>query len=423
MPGTKMDRGSAAMMNYLNGGIGTIMNFNTRSAVLQTISTTNFLNMRENNPIAAAKAMGNVKQFAKDFKYIMNSDMLKQRRDGLAMNVTEAEIASAAASSQNPVQSVISKVLKAGYLPTKMADSFAISFGGATFYRNRIKMYEKQGIKTKEAEKKAFLDFQVIAERTQQSSRADLLSKQQTSLIGRFILPFANTPMQMNRAGMKDILDISKGRFKGGRELSEKIGRVSYYMGAQVAIFAGLQSALFAMLLNDDDVSEEKIANTKSMMLNTTADSMLRGFGIQGAMLSATKNAIQEFVKQDSKPGFTADYSEVAEDLLNVSPPIGSKFGMLDRAGDKKKWAKIKKNDEFKFELGNPSLEASLMTIQATTNAPVYSPYQNLFNASHALNDQYETWQRILMASGWTPYSVGIETEKKKKSKYTIIRK
>ena len=413
----KMDRGSAAMMNYLNGGIGTIMNFNTRSAVLQTISTTNFLNMRENNPIAAARAMGNVKQFAKDFKYIMNSDMLKQRRDGLAMNVTEAEIASAAASSQNPVQSIISKVLKAGYLPTKMADSFAISFGGATFYRNRIKMYEKQGMKSKEAEKQAFLDFQVIAERTQQSSRADLLSKQQTSLIGRFILPFANTPMQMNRAGMKDILDISKGRFKGGRELSEKVGRISYYMGAQVAIFAGLQSALFAMLLNDDDVSEEKIANTKSMMLNTTADSMLRGFGIQGAVLSSLKNAIQEFVKQDSKPGFTADYSEVAEDLLNVSPPIGSKFGMLDRAGDTKKWAKIKKNDEFKFELGNPSLEASLMTIQATTNAPVYSPYQNLFNMQHALNDQYETWQRVLMGSGWTPYSVGVETEDKKKKK------
>ena len=155
----KMDRGSAAMMNYLNGGIGTIMNFNTRSAVLQTISTTNFLNMRENNPIAAAKAMGNVKQFAKDFKYIMNSDMLKQRRDGLAMNVTEAEIASAAASSQNPVQSIISKVLKAGYLPTKMADSFAISFGGATFYRNRVKMYEKQGIKTKEAESKSVFRF------------------------------------------------------------------------------------------------------------------------------------------------------------------------------------------------------------------------------------------------------------------------
>ena len=412
----KMDRGSAAMMNYLNGGIGTIMNFNTRSAVLQTISTTNFLNMRENNPIAAARAMGNVKQFAKDFKFIMNSDMLKQRRDGLAMNVTEAEIASAAASSQNPVQSIISKVLKAGYLPTKMADSFAISFGGATFYRNRIKMYEKQGMKTKEAEKQAFLDFQVIAERTQQSSRADLLSKQQTSLIGRFILPFANTPMQMNRAGMKDILDISKGRYKDNVELAEKVGRISYYMGAQVAIFAGLQSALFAMLLNDDDVSDEKIANTKAYALNTTVDSMLRGFGIQGAVMSAFKNATMEYFKQSSK-GYSADYSEVAEDLLNISPPIGSKFGILDRAGDTKKWAKIKGDDEFKFELGNPSLEASLMTIQATTNAPVYSPYQNMVNLQHAMSDQYETWQRVLMGSGWTPYNVGVEIEKKKSKK------
>ena len=413
----KMDRGSAAMMNYLNGGIGTIMNFNTRSAMLQTISTTNFLNMRENNPIAAARAMSNVKQFSKDFMRIMNSDMLKQRRDGLSINVTEAEIASAAASSTNMIQSVISKVLKAGYIPTKLADSFAISFGGATFYRNRIKMYEKQGMKTKEAEKQAFLDFQVIAERTQQSSRADLLSKQQTSLIGRFILPFANTPMQMNRAGMKDILDISKGRFKGGRELTEKVGRISYYMGAQVAIFAGLQSALFAMLLNDDNVSDEKIANTKSMTVNTITDSMLRGFGVQGAVISAFKNATQEYFKQSKKPGFTADYSEVAEDLLNLSPPIGSKFGMLDRAGDTKKWAKIEGDDKFKLELGNPSLEASLMTIQAVTNAPVYSPYQNMFNLKHAMSDQYETWQRFLMATGWTPYSVGIETEKKKKDK------
>jgi hypothetical protein len=187
-------------------------------------------------------------------------------------------------------------------------------------------------------------------------------------------------------------------------------------MGAQVAIFAGLQSALFAMLLNDDDVSDEKIANTKSMMMNSMTDSMLRGFGIQGALMSGFKNATQEYFKQSQK-GFTADYSEVAEDLLNLSPPIGSKFGMLDRAGDTRKWAKIKGDDEFKLELGNPSLEASLMTVQAVTNAPVYSPYQNLFNMQHALNDQYETWQRVLMASGWTPYSVGIETEDKKKSK------
>jgi len=408
----KLDRGSAAMMNYLNGGIGTIMNFNTRSAALQTLSTLNFLNMRENNPISAGIAMANVPQFAKDFLRIMNSDMLKQRRDGLAINVTEAEIASAAASSENMIQGVISKVLKVGYTPTKLADSFAISFGGATFYRNRIKMYEKQGMEIKAAEKQAFLDFQVLAERTQQSSRADLLSKQQTSLIGRIILPFANTPMQMNRAGMKDILDVAKGITKGIRNISEAMGRITYYMGAQVAMFAGLQSALFGMLYNDDDVSEEKIATTKAYTLQSTMDSMLRGFGIQGALISTFKNATLEFLKQNAKPAFRSDYSEVAEDLLNLSPPIGSKYGMLDAAGDRLKY---NRDTPFKFELGNGKLEAALMTVQATTNAPVYAPYQNINNMKHALSDQYETWQRVLLMGGWTPFNVGIEREKKKK--------
>ena len=223
---------------------------------------------------------------------IMNSDMLKQRRDGLEINVTEAVLASAAATSKNPINAMIAKVLKVGNLPTKLADSFAISFGGATYYRNRIKMYEKQGLSKKEAESKAWNDFQKLSERTQQSSRPDLLSKQQTSLAGRIILPFANTPMQMNRRGMKDILDISKGRYKNKVELTEKMGRISYYMGAQVAIFAGLQSALFAMLLNEDDVSEEKIAKTKTYTLNTISDSFLRGMGISGAVVSGFKNAI-----------------------------------------------------------------------------------------------------------------------------------
>jgi hypothetical protein len=305
-------------------------------------------------------------------------------------------------------------VLKVGYLPTKLADSFAISFGGATFYRNRIKMYEKQGMSKTQAEAKAWLDFQKLSERTQQSSRPDLLSKQQTSLIGRFILPFANTPLQMNRLGIKEILDLSKGRYKNAIEASEKMGRVTYYMGAQVALFAGLQSALFAMLLNDDDVSEEKIQSTKTYALNTVSDSFLRGMGIQGAVISGFKNATIEYAKQNKKPGFTADYSEVGEALLNISPPIGSKFSKLDQAGNIMKWAKINEDTEFKLELGNPSLEASTLTIEALTNIPLNRAYKKSNNIKHSLNSDYENWQRAHMFGGWSPYNVGIESEKKK---------
>ena len=410
------DRGSAMMMNYLNGSVGTIMNFNTRSAALQTISTLNFLNMRENNPIAAARAMGNVKQFSKDFMKIMNSDMLKQRRDGLEINVTEAEIASAAVGSKNPIQAIIAKVLKAGYLPTKLADSFAISFGGATFYRNRIKMYEKQGLSAKEAEAKAWTDFQMLSERTQQSSRPDLLSRQQTTLAGRLILPFANTPMQMNRHGAKEILDISKGRYKNNVELAEKMGRISYFMGAQVALFAGLQSALFAMLFNDDDVSEEKIQKTKTYTLSTISDSFLRGMGIQGAALAAFKNAIMAFGKEHGKRN--PDYSEVGEALLNISPPIGSKFSKLDQAGNIMKYDRKQIEEEgFKFYLGSPSLEAATLTVEAITNIPVNRAYKKSNNIKHSLNSDYENWQRAHMMWGWTPWNVGVESEKKKKKK------
>jgi len=223
--------------------------------------------------------------------------------------------------------------------------------------------------------------------------------------------------MQMNRAGMKEILDISKGRYKDNVELAEKMGRVTYYMGAQIALFAGLQSGMFALMLNDEDVPKETVERAKTYALGSTTDSFLRGFGVQGAVLSALKNATIQYAKQSKKPGFTADYGEVGEALLNISPPIGSKFGKLDRAGDMMKWAKIRKEDEFKFELGNPSLQASLLTIEAITNAPLHGWHQNAFNIQHALSDDYEMWQRAHMLGGWTPYQLGIETEKKKKKK------
>ena len=104
--------------------------------------------------------------------------------------------------------------------------------------------------------------------------------------------------MQMNRAGGKEILDLSKGRYKDATEAAEKMGRITYYMGAQVALFAGLQSALFALIFNDDDVSEEKIQKTKVYTANTISDSFLRGFGVSGAVMSGFKNAVIQYSKQ-----------------------------------------------------------------------------------------------------------------------------
>ena len=173
------DRLTSRFVDWLNGSVGAIMFFNMRSAVLQTISSVNFINWNDNNMFKASAAFANQPQYWKDVMFIMNSNYLVERRNGLKINVNESDIAEIAAESNNKAKAFINKVLKLGFLPTQIADSFAIASGGATFYRNRINSYMKDGSSQKEAEAKAFLDFREIAEESQQSSRPDRISQQQ----------------------------------------------------------------------------------------------------------------------------------------------------------------------------------------------------------------------------------------------------
>jgi hypothetical protein len=414
----KADLGTAgnALMDYLNGSVGTIMSLNTRSATLQLISSVNFVNHSFNNPVQAARAFANQKQYWKDFVEIMNSDMLKQRRAGLQINVTEAELAAAASGQKNKGKAALAWILKQGYIPTKVCDSFAIASGGATYYRNAIRKYVKEGFSEAEAKKKAWVDFQAIAERTQQSSRPDLLSAQQVSVGGRIILPFANTPMQMNRIMMKELLDIKNGRYKGfagDGSITNKMSKIGYYGFVQSAIFAGLQSGLFALMLNSDDNTLK--AEKKVYAANTMADSFLRGMGIPGAVLAGVKNAILEFQKQNDK-GWGADYDEVTEDLLNISPTVGSKVGKLDAAGNTYHYNK-KEILKDGLTLDGPALEGLTMGIEALGNIPVNRAYRKIGNIKAALDDQNEAWQRVLIGLGWSKWDVGVGQREKAEEK------
>jgi len=104
------------------------------------------------------------------------------------------------------VKAALAAILKKGFLPTQIADSFAISIGGASFYRNRLNKYLAEGMSlSSRLEEQTFLDFQELAETAQQSSRPDRISKQQASPLGRLILAFQNTPMQYTRLMKKAV--------------------------------------------------------------------------------------------------------------------------------------------------------------------------------------------------------------------------
>jgi len=209
---------------------------NTRSAVLQTISAVNYVNWSDNNPLEIGKAVAKPKEWGKTFLEIYNSDFLKQRRGGLEINVEEAEIAKAVERSKGKARALYDGLIKIGFKPTQMADSFAIAFGGTPFLMNRTKTYVKQGLTLEAAKKRAFEDFREVSEESQQSSRQDRVSNIQTGIAGRLIFAFANTPMQMTRMTKKATLDLAYGR----GDAKTNISKILYYGAVQSYIFYAL---------------------------------------------------------------------------------------------------------------------------------------------------------------------------------------
>ena len=404
-------------MNFINGSIGTTMFFNSRSAILQTLSTVNFINWRENNPLAAAKAFANQKQFWSDFSMIFNSTFLKQRRAGLNIDVNASELSTFVSNSKEPIKSAINWLLQKGFLPTQMMDSFAISIGGATFYRNNVNKRLAEGVTLKEAEEQAFLDMQEIAEETQQSARPDKISQQQASVLGRLILAFQNTPMQYARLIKKAVLDLQAGR----GDAKSHISRIIYYGAIQNAIFYSLQTALFAMMFGDDE-DDEVISTKTGRVINGSVDSLLRGMGVGGAVVSTVKNMIKTVYEQKQKPRNKREEGAVLMEFLNLSPPIGIKARQIMSGSKTLNWNEDKIAEMPLYNLDNPIWEAGFNYTQAVTNVPLARLHSKVNNLREASSSDNETWQRIALFLGWSKWNLGIKN-KSKKSKSRRKRK
>jgi len=414
-------------LDWVNGSVGATMFFNARSAVLQTLSTVNFINFGDNNIFKAAAAFANQKQYWSDFATLFNSDFLKQRRSGAAFDVNASEIAREVSGSKNPVTAAIKHLLNIGFLPTQLADSFAIASGGSTFYRNRIKTYLKQGLSQKEAEAKAFIDFQEIAEATQQSARPDMVSQQQTSTLGRIILAFQNVTAQYARLIKKSTLDLVNRRRSRSYQTQvqsdmSNISRIIYYGAIQAIIFNALQNALFAMMFDEDEEDEEKTKKffdtKKQRVVNGTIDSLLKGLGVGGAVVSTLKNYAIKLTNNLEEKSFFK--TPAWEELLQLSPPIGIKIRKIARAEKNLEWNKDVITELPLDNLDNPIYETSATYIEGFTNVPTARLLRKVQNLNAALDSENKWWQRVALAAGWSRWDVGITNNEIKEAKNAI---
>ena len=441
------DKDSNFLMSWLNDSVGVIMFLNMRSAVLQTISFTNFIDFEDNTLIAAAATLKDQKQYWKDFVTLWSSDYLLDRRDGLRLNVNEVDMAKAA--EKDGLRGVTAWLLTQGYKPTKWADSFAISLGGASFYRTKINALEKKGMSPKSAEKAAMLEFIEKSETSQQSSRQDKLSNQQTNfLIGRTLLAFANTQSQYARIIKRSTSDIINRR---GNDM-QNVRRILYFGAFQSAIFNFLQQAIFAGFWGDDEeennearvqaeiiekltkaqqeillekagyaksyirkdlnseekrvaaiseevakgvikgpvakkIEEKKAAYNKKGVryLNAMVDGVLGGIGWQGKTFVTLKNLGIKLYEETLKA--RPDYARTAtKGVLAISPPISSKIAKVEKIANQFQYNTGEGDTMWKngWTVNNPALAVAANTA-AIVNIPLDRALQKATNVMDAV--------------------------------------
>ena len=411
-----------AFLNWTNNSVGAIMFFNRKSAVLQTLSSVNFINWGDNNPIQAAKAFANQPQFWKDFSYIWNSDKLKARREGLGLDVNHNEIAKAIKGSTNKASAALSYLLKLGFTPTQLADSFAIASGGATMYRNRVNTYLKEGLSAKEAEAKAWEDFSRISEETQQSADASLISEQQASTLGRLVLAFQNTPMQYTRIITKSIRNLAAGR----GDFKTDMSKVAYYGVVQNMLFASLQNALFSELQGFDGsdgsepiTEEQQTKKNKKVtrIANTMIDSLGRGFGVYAAVGTQLKNVVMKYVEQEKLDPFQRDHALTLIEIINYSPPVGSKLRKIYNAIRGKEFDKdiiAERGFEVTYDGKvniSPSYNVMGSLVEGVTNVPMERALVEINSLVEMMDTKNSAWQRLALLLGWRSWDVGAKNE------------
>ena len=398
------------MLDWLNASVANVMFLNMRSGLLQTLSTVNFINWGDNNIVNASKAFAS-KEMWPTFMRLMNSDYLVNRRDGLKINVNEAELADAA--KKGGIKGAFSYLLDKGFAITRVMDSFAIALGGSTFFINRKKALlnrvnpDTGKLYTKaEADAQAFEDFYAVAEETQQSSNPSKISSQQASIAGRVLLSFQNVTMQFNRKTKKSIQDLYNRRKKPGMTQRESdmsnLSSVVYYVGMQNLMFNALQQGMFALMFDDDEDEDKKKQEKLARTINGMADSLLFGLGFGGAIVSTSKNILMRIADEMVKD--KPDYRDIPDDVFDVSSVIDAKYRKLKTAAKTFTFNK----DEIKrrgWSLDNPAYLAIAQVVSSITNAPIDRVLQKVNNLRQASDESVRTWQRVALVMGWNGWN------------------
>ena len=140
---------------------------------------------------------------------------------------------------------------------------------------------------------------------------------------------------------------------------------------------------------------------------NGMMDTILRGSGVTGAAVATIKNTIMKFIEESEK-GSRADYGQVAVEVTQVSPPMGSKMRKLYSALNAYKFNREIMGSMDTFDYNNPVWDAAAKVTTATTNVPLDRLFRKTDNIREALNQENSAMQRAFLTMGWSSWDLQV---------------
>ena len=166
------------------------------------------------------------------------------------------------------------------------------------------------------------------------------------------------------------------------------------------------------MMFDDDEEDVNNLFLKKQeRLINGSIDSVLRGSGMFGAVISTLKNVAIAWARQRDI-NYNPDESAVLVEALNFSPVIGIKARKIVNAEKTLNYNKKVIKEMETFDIDNPQWSAATNYVEAFTNVPLNRLYNKTQNVRQALNNDHSAWERTLMFLGWSQYNLNLTNEK-----------
>ena len=148
-------------------------------------------------------------------------------------------------------------------------------------------------------------------------------------------------------------------------------------------------------------------------------DTMLRGSGVYGAIVSTLKNTALTYYREEKKDAFGKDHRNTLLEILNLSPPVGSKVRKINNAIKAKDY-----NEEVVKEQGwdvtlkgkvnlSPSYQVIASLTEAITNLPLERAVVEIDRVVEMLDARNTTFQRVALALGYRTWDVNTKNEER----------